>query len=164
MDNGGDADDGRWLTYAELAEARDIDHQSARRLASRQKWRRQRDNHGIVRVYVPATQAEPHRSQKDMSADKSVDTTADISHIVSVLEAAVTGLRERAELADGRAELERARADRAEQARYAEQARAERAQAAAESAEAEAAALRKEDQARRARGLWARLRAAWLRE
>ena len=48
-----DQDDGRWLTYPELAAVRGIDKPSAIRLATRKKWRRQRDNRRVVRVLVP---------------------------------------------------------------------------------------------------------------
>ena len=54
-------EEGRWMTYAELADARGIDRQSARKLANRTHWRRQKDNHGVVRVYVPLAQAERQR-------------------------------------------------------------------------------------------------------
>jgi hypothetical protein len=45
-----DASDGRWMTYAELGLAREISKGSALKLALRQKWRKQKDNHGHVRM------------------------------------------------------------------------------------------------------------------
>ena len=142
--NGMDPDeDGRWLTYSELADARGIDRQSARRLASRLKWRRQTDNHQVVRVYVPLERADRPRRQRDMSTDASADTpadtSADMSRAISALEAAIAALRERAEAdagavaglrehleqANNRAEMEHSRADRAEQGRDAERAQAD---------------------------------------
>jgi hypothetical protein len=53
MDAGTDSADGTWLTYAELAALRGIDRQSAARLTFRRHWRRQKDNRGTVRVFVP---------------------------------------------------------------------------------------------------------------
>ena len=37
----GEIEDGRWLTYAELAELRGISKASATRMSFRHKWRRQ---------------------------------------------------------------------------------------------------------------------------
>jgi chromosome segregation ATPase len=103
MDDVGE--DGRWLTYDELAKARGIDRQSARRMANRSRWRRQKDNHGVVRIYVPMAQAIRQRRQQDVpagiSADKpaakSAGTSADIRQAIGALEAAVVAFRERAE-------------------------------------------------------------------
>jgi len=103
MDDAGE--DGRWLTYDELAEARGIDRQSARRMANRSRWRRQKDNHGVVRVYVPLAQAIRQRRQRDVPAgistdkpaDMSAGTSADIRQAIGALEAAVVAFRERAE-------------------------------------------------------------------
>ena len=38
----------RWMTFAELAEARRISRASASKLVRRKKWRRQTDNQGSV--------------------------------------------------------------------------------------------------------------------
>src|SRR5688500_7179049 len=46
-------DGARRMTYAELAQARQISLASARRLARRHHWPRQVGNDGIVRVIVP---------------------------------------------------------------------------------------------------------------
>jgi hypothetical protein len=89
--------DGRWMTYEELAIARGIDRNSARRLASRLKWRRQQDNQQIVRVYVPAARDEPDRRRRDMPADNPPD----MSHAIGALEAAGTK-RTRADALRGR--------------------------------------------------------------
>jgi hypothetical protein len=45
-------EDGRWLTYTELAKERGISRASAIRLVRRQRWRRQMGNDGEARVYV----------------------------------------------------------------------------------------------------------------
>ena len=39
-----DASEGRWMTYAELAQLRGIDKQSAARLTFRRRWRRQKSH------------------------------------------------------------------------------------------------------------------------
>jgi hypothetical protein len=106
--------EGRWMTYAELADGRGIDRQSARRLAARSKWRRQKDNQQVVRVYVPSASAAPQREKQDMSADMPAVTSADMSIVVKPLEAAIVTLRE--ELAAVRVDLGKAneRAGRAE--------------------------------------------------
>ena len=110
--------EGKWLTYAELADARGIDRQSARRMANRTHWRRQKDNHGVVRVYVPLAQAERQRRQRDISADTPAVMPADMSAVTRPLEAAIAILRKQLELANSRAEqaeagrdAERSRAD-----------------------------------------------------
>jgi PIN domain nuclease of toxin-antitoxin system len=126
--------DGRWMTYAELAAARGIDHQSARRLASRSKWRRQKDNHQIVRVFVPSTVTWWRRRKQDMSMDTSAamtaDVTADMSRAISAFESALAFAQEqvsRSEVTTAalREQLAQAddRAERAEQALSNERAR-----------------------------------------
>jgi hypothetical protein len=50
-----DIEDGRWLTLAELADARHTSEASATCLVRRHtQWRRQRDNQGHLRVLVTA--------------------------------------------------------------------------------------------------------------
>ena len=83
-----------WLLddFTELAEARGIDRQSARRLVNRTQWRRQKDNQGIVRVYVPfgregrQRREMPARTSADTPAVITADVTADISRAITVLE------------------------------------------------------------------------------
>jgi len=115
--------------------------------------------------------------------DIGPDISPDINRVVSGLEAAVAALATRAEAADQRADRAEARADRAEQALAGERSRADRAEADREAADrradraearaepADAARQRAEEHAeerrkaeadRKARGLLARLRAAWL--
>src|SRR6516165_6881540 len=65
-----DHDDGRWLTYPELAAVRDIDKPSAIRLATRKKWRRQRDNRRIVRVLVPPEWLLPRYQSMDLPMEQ----------------------------------------------------------------------------------------------
>jgi chromosome segregation ATPase len=68
-----DRDDGRWLTYPELAAVRGIDKPSAIRLATRKKWRRQRDNHRVVRVLVPSEWLSPRYQSMDRPIEQSRD-------------------------------------------------------------------------------------------
>jgi hypothetical protein len=72
-----DQDDGRWLTYPELAAARGIDKASAIRLATRKHWRRQRDNRRVVRVLVPPEWLSPRYQSMDQSSDDDMDRSSD---------------------------------------------------------------------------------------
>lgn len=167
--------DSRWMSYAELAEARRITASSASRLVVRRGWRRQKDNHGIMRALVPPEWSEPAQG-------KLFDPGAHVSQAISALETAVAAMRERAEAAEHAAQIERERADRAVQARDAERSRAntlrdridalqaELAEAEAgldvalrQTAEAEhvAKSLRQSAAGWRAVGRLARLRWAW---
>jgi hypothetical protein len=180
-----DAADGQWMTYAELGRARGISKESALKLALRRKWRKQDDNHGHVRVYVPIDWV----SSRDMGADNRADAGADISHVISGLEAAITTLRDQITTANTRADQAEARAERAEQAREAERARtdvsrdqvddlhvqlvqlrtgaetrAAELRTALDTAEARAAAMDRTEAARAAWSRWRRLREAWRGE
>jgi hypothetical protein len=129
--------DGRWVSYAELAAIRGIDHHSARRLTARQRWRRQKDNHGVVRVLVPSEHLRPERRARDMSADTpagmstdasvvaSADVSADISAAIKSLEGALTTLREQLTVSNARAEQAEVRAAQAEQMVVQERGRAD---------------------------------------
>ena len=164
MDAGEIGDDGKWLTFAELSQARGISMPSARKLVRRHKWRRQAGNDGLVRILVPRealdrsavspgtdldtnpnhpalrTDPRPVRSP-DRSPDPGTGPW-DISSVFSTLQTAVASLTERAEIAEKRAdraetraEIAESRADRAEQALSGEQSRAFRAEARADQAE-----------------------------
>jgi hypothetical protein len=74
-----DRDEGRWLTYPELATVRGIDKPSAIRLATRKKWRRQRDNHRVVRVLVPSEWLSPRYQSMDRPIEQSKDKVTDRS-------------------------------------------------------------------------------------
>ncbi len=142
----GDARDGitddvgsdvRWMSYAELGQARGISTASATRLAFRRKWRRQVGNDGTARMAVPVTEARRQQDRPhDDTADVMGDARADITHAVTALEGTVATLRERAEAADRRAEqaekgreAAEIRTERAEQAISEAQNRADRAEA-----------------------------------
>jgi hypothetical protein len=109
--------DSRWMSYTELAEARRITASSASRLVLRRGWRRQKDNHGIMRALVPPEWSEP-------APGKAFDPGAHVSQAISALEQAVAAMRERAEAAERATQTERERADRAIQARDGERSRA----------------------------------------
>jgi hypothetical protein len=168
--------DGRWLTYAELADIRGIDRQSARRLVSRQKWRRQKDNQNIVRVYVPTQGAAPLRPKQDMSADMTAVMTTDMSRIASAFEAAIGALTARAEAAETRADLATARAEAAHIEAAALRAQLadprgtpgpapdDRPAVASRIDEVQLRRLQEADQARKALRRLARLRLAWRGE
>src|SRR5262249_46803243 len=52
-----DTGDGTWMTYGQLADARQIGNRAAVRLAQRHHLRRQPGNDGSVRIWVPADMA-----------------------------------------------------------------------------------------------------------
>ncbi len=105
--------DSRWMSYAELAEARRITLSSAIRLVVRRGWRRQMDNQGTMRALVPPKWSEP-------APGKDFDPGGHLRQTIEELEASVAVLRQRAETAERTAETERDRAQRAEVARRAE--------------------------------------------
>jgi hypothetical protein len=78
-----DEPDSRWMTIAELAESRQISKASASRLVRRTRWRRMRDNRGVVRVYVPVGQELPQERPADARADIPADGTLQVQAIVS---------------------------------------------------------------------------------
>jgi hypothetical protein len=162
-------DDARWMSYDELAAARDINRRSAVRLAQRRRWARRRGNDGTTRVAVPAGEDQPnHDDARDVTGDDGDDDAGDISRILSALEVVVAPLREQLELANRRADQERTRADVAlAQLRMAEEllkegqierAAVQEALAGAETRLREAEAARAEFWAR---SRWKRIRAVW---
>jgi chromosome segregation ATPase len=161
------SDDGRWLTYDELAQIRGISRPSAERLVLRNRWRRQRDNQRVVRILVPLDRLSDDTSDH-ASADTSADVSSDVSGAVEVFEAAavevfeaaleaikfahageISALRERAETAERRAEAAdtdrraaQVRADQAERERDTERQRADRSEQGREGERGRADALR----------------------
>jgi hypothetical protein len=208
--NGADEGDGRWLTYGQLAEARQIGRRAAIRLAQRHRLRRQPGNDGQTRIWVPTDMASssPHRpfpptTDATSDHDDSPPPTPFHAKALAALEDAVAALREQLAAAEARAQVTdtdrrtaEARADRAEASIVGERQRADvlrdrieamqhdlaaanadLAAARTLSDEIEAAmqariaaaqdaltALRKAETDRKARGLVARLRAAWRGE
>jgi hypothetical protein len=108
-DTGGDD---RWMTFAELAEARGISRASASKLVRRKKWRRQTDNRGTVRILVPPDAMDgPLDRQADSPPARPSVSPMDISRMVSAFETAVTTLREQLAHEKARADAEKSRAD-----------------------------------------------------
>ena len=164
-DDPGTAD--RWMSYAELAQARRTDKPSAVKLASRQRWRRRKNNQGVMQVLVPAKWAAPYWAAgagPDMAPDvasiskadaaydggsaaaRDASRAMDITHVLNTLDVAVVALRERAEAAERRADaadtdrrIAQVRLEHAEAATAAER---ERAAAALADERAKADALR----------------------
>jgi hypothetical protein len=64
------------LTYTELAKARGITLQAARRLALRHKWRKQLGNDGLTTVWVPVS-ALPRDGMPDGTSDPDPDVGPD---------------------------------------------------------------------------------------
>ena len=175
----GDAtSDVTWMSYAELGRARGISASSAKRLAIRRHWRRQQGNDGTARVAVPVTEAvlrEPRPGDDTRDVTPLPDIAAGA---LAALETAVMTLREQLDTANARADRaevsiagERQRADvlrdriDAMQTEIAAaKAAAEQGRAGAQAAQDAAEALRRADAERKARGLVARLRAAWRGE
>ena len=136
-------EDARWMSYEALAQARGTTKRAAVVLVRRKRWPRQTNNAGHVTALVPVTWAEPR--EESVAPPHSAPNGA--AHAIAVLERTVEALRE-AHAGERAALLDRA----------------ERAEAAAQEARQAADALRRGDDARKAMGRWARLRAAWRRE
>jgi hypothetical protein len=153
------SDSARWMTFAELAKARGISRLSATTLVRRHGWRRQRDNQGHVIALVPLTWAS---GQADDLPDKQSDNQPDSQGYIAAFEATlatvreahageVSALRERAEVAERRADAERQRADAAEEDRRAAETRIAAAEGRADRAEQAIAGERARADAVRAR-------------
>src|SRR3954467_15362734 len=115
-DNEVGGEDTRWLSYADLAQARGTDIESVVRLVRRRNWPKQTGNDGRVRVAVPADvlrNMSPRRKAAledippAIPADIPQDRAADISRAISILEDALGTLKEQVE-------RERERAEKAE--------------------------------------------------
>ena len=127
-----DTDDTRWLSYDELAAARGIKREAAKRLSFRRRWARRLSNDGVARVGVPASELVATHPRTD---GDTVMTPVSDAALVDVLRAQVADL-----VAQRHAAALREAATRVE----AEQARQERedARVRAAAAEGEAKALR----------------------
>jgi hypothetical protein len=187
MDDGArdDRGDGAWMTYKQLAEVRHISPRAAVRMTQRHRLRRQPGNDGQVLVWVPHDMAEPsqRQSQRDDRGDDARDTG-----LLAAFEDAVAGLRGQLDATNARADRAEAalteanrraasalslaegtlaqladtnaRADRAEGRVAAIQTGLDVARTEARAARERAEAAEREIDARKARGLLARLRAA----
>ena len=183
--------DGQWMTVAELAAARGISKGSVDRLARQRRWRRQPDPQGQVRFLVPydALQSageKPAEAPPDGQRGRQAAVPRALRERVQAAEQRAERAEKRAReaeqarvAAEAAARRERDRAvmllARAEAALAAERkarAAAEEAvqnivpmdravQIAIQAAAAQLRQLRQAEAARRARGLLARLWAAW---
>src|SRR3954454_21663644 len=113
-----DGEDTRWLSYAELAEARGTDIDSVVLLVRRKNWPKQAGNDGRVRVAVPADVLRNMRPRRKavredippaMPADVPPDKGEGISRGISALEDALGALKKQLERERGRADAAEAR-------------------------------------------------------
>jgi hypothetical protein len=108
-----DAGDGQWMSYAALADVRQITRRAAVRLAQRHRLRRQPGNDGSVRVWVPADMATSSPFRPFPPADVGPDAKADAGMPpVSSTPFHVAALEDALRAADGRADAALALADR----------------------------------------------------
>jgi len=149
-------DDSRWLTYDEIATVRGVKRSGAIRWVQRHKWRRQPGNDGQVRALVPNAWLRSRQSD-DSHADSRRDTASDTVALVEAERRRADDANRRADVALALVADANARADRAE-------ARADAAEQAARKAQEAADELLHAEEARKARGRWARLRSAWRGE
>ena len=155
------------MTYDQIATARGTAKIGAIRWVQRHRLRRQPGNDGMVRILVDPTMlaqtGPPRRSTPTVTSDGAALVEA------ANRRADKAGKRADAALALAQGTMAQlaeanARADRAEGRVTAIQAGLDVARAEARAAQDAAEAIRKEDDARKARGLLARLRAAARRE
>jgi hypothetical protein len=165
------------MSYSDLGATRGISRSSAERLARRQRWPRQVGNDGFARVLVPVEWTSLTDASPDVMARRS-DALAVLRVAVETLRGqlaqadkregahatAVAALREQLEVANARAD--RAEAGRGEAAEQLAELRValDQARAGAQAARDRADALTRESEARKGRGLRARLMAAWRGE
>ena len=95
----------RWLTHAELAALRGISTASAIKLALRHRWRKQKDNRGTLRCLVPPEWATG-KDKRDDGADAGADTSAAINALQAAMDtlleakdSEIAGLKEAFEIA-----------------------------------------------------------------
>jgi hypothetical protein len=125
-------------------------------MTQRQHLRRQPGNDGKVRVLVPRDMLAPsHRASQDPAQGTSQRDRADDAQ--DAMRTAIEALRGENTALRGQIEAKDALIGELRIA-------ANRADAAAQVAQAEAEKLRQADDVRKARGRWARLRAAWRGE
>jgi hypothetical protein len=185
-----DTGDGSWMTYGQLAEARQIGRRAAVRLAQRHRLRRQPGNDGSVRVWVPADMAasspfRPHPPATPATPDDADADDTPAADATPFHAQALAALEDALRLADARADAALALANKLtaaladagvrtewlaterdamrERAAFA-QAAVERAQEQAKAAQARVDELRQAEEARKGQGRWVRLRAAWRAE
>jgi hypothetical protein len=140
------------LTYAQLAERLNISGEAARVLVRRRGWFRiipNRKGQPTV-VVVNATELAAEQDRRTATPTSADTEPSTMAGAVALLDRTLSRL----------IEAER-RVDEAERRARDAGIEAERARADATTARQEADELRRDDDARKARGRWARLRAAW---
>jgi dynactin complex subunit len=168
------------MTYAELAEKLGIKEPSAKRLVRRHRaWRRQADNQGSVRIFVPLEAIKAREDvRNDVRDDIREGIRRDIPAVMTALDEVIRGLTARAERAEAEVakltdalRLEHERAEVAERVIQIERKRADDLRVlAGEAAEARQAAqdelvrLRRDEAERREEGLLRRFGRAWRGE
>jgi hypothetical protein len=170
-------DGGRWLTYADLAEARGITRKAAVRMTQRHRWRKTPGNDGAVRIYVPdamtvrprdhdARPDGPHDAPHDAEATDGV--TPFHARALAALEAALAAVREAkdGEIATLRDTVEglRGTVSRAEHRAVHAEDRANRAETEAREAQDAAEELRRRERDWWGQGRLRRVLAAWRGE
>jgi predicted RNase H-like nuclease (RuvC/YqgF family) len=109
----------RWLSYDEIAAALDISRESARQLAIRKRWARQRGNDGKARVGVPDEELQA-RTSHDTPPDTPSDTSDEgsvvqvLTRYVERLENELDAIRAKLEAVETERDTERARAAQVE--------------------------------------------------
>jgi hypothetical protein len=163
-----DGEDARWVSYAQLAQARGISKDSAIRLVRRERWRKMPGNDAdkTVRVLVPAAWLLPAARADALPSDRE-DAPPDVTRIAAAEARADTAIalaeRTLTQLAEANARADRAET-RADNLQRDLNAVREAAREAIREAQNAAEALRQADAKRKARGLVARLRSAWRGE
>ena len=162
---GDNTDDGRWMSYDALAKLRDISRIGAVRLVQRKKWRRQAGNDGKALVLVPHDQLAPVRGSPagkgagnkgddipfSAAGNASGNDAGDVTRTIGALEAA---FQIALQAKDKVIEEQAARIGELKGAVM-------RAELAASVAQERLQQMEAAEMARKARGRWARLRAAW---
>lgn len=80
------SEDTIWLTYDELASQLGVKRESARQLASRKKWARQRGSDGKARVAVPDEALRPPISSGTLRYASSEDPSEATSHATDAIQ------------------------------------------------------------------------------
>jgi hypothetical protein len=159
-----------WATYGEIAEAKSISKRAVARMTQRHRLRRQPGNDGKVRVLISRDMLAPsHRASQ--RADESDEQSGTLQAVGTAYDTALAAKDQEsaardAVVAELRTRLDQARAELSE-ARMEISAltiAAEQAEAAARTAEERVAKMEAAEAARRGRGRWSRLRAAWRGE
>jgi hypothetical protein len=135
-----DPDESRWVSYTDLAKARAISRLSAERLVRKKRWPKREGNDKTIRVLVPAHELTATAEGRPSNRPDALPV---LVQALDMLKAQLAREAARADAAE--AQIADARAD------------ATRAEARARDAVATLAAIERE----KARGRWARIRAAW---